>query len=137
MVDRGVREGTVEKETSRRMRKEEGMSMNVHVEAKRQAIVKGTGKEFTDRETFDLWQTSTDKTRQILASEKPEQAYIDHVLSSSSEGKYPVYREDDIFQEGDVIGYEIYNLGKEHVQELLTWIADRKSEGYTIEFYEM
>lgn len=115
------------------------MSMNLYVEAERPAtvIVKGVEKQIKDRISFDLWQTPTTTTYEILAMEDKLQGYIDFVLYNSEDRDWPIYADDDIFGQRDPIGYKTINSGKEHIQELNEWIKYCENEDYVIEWYYM
>lgn len=115
------------------------MSMNLHIEATRKVIaeVKGTPKFTTQEITFDLWQTPTSVTYSVLEMEDKLQGYIDWVDSVSEDKQWPIYADNDIFGNGNPIGYETINAGKGHIQELKEWIKYCDDEGYTIEWFYM
>lgn len=114
------------------------MSMNLYVEANREVTVNKTGKQSTQTSIFQLYQTPTKATRQILAAPDKALAYIEWVLSerSSDEVEEIFDTETNLFSDV-VIGTRIYNAGKEHVAEFQQWLNECEDEGYTVEFSEL
>ena len=110
------------------------MSTNIHINGIRQVQVIKTGEIVSQTERFRVWQTPTDVTYKIMASEDKVQAYKDWVLSISEDMEEPIYAEDDIFQVGEPIGTETYNSGKSHAAGLDAWMEMITAEGYDIEF---
>jgi len=108
------------------------MSMNICIEASREIQVVSTGKICTQTTSFDCWQTPTRITHDILDSDKPLDTYIAWVMSNCHDEQYPQYAEDDIFNDGPIVGYETHNPGREHVSQLQMWIDHSEQEGYTI-----
>lgn len=113
------------------------MSMNILITATREVTFKkkkgeqGSGLHTT---TFDAFQTPTEVTYEIVSSDNPVQAYIDWVLRECScDEKLPIYADDDIFGEGEHIGFEIYNAGMEHVQSFRKWVEQVEEEGFVVE----
>lgn len=113
------------------------MSMNLHLVAEREVTVVKTGKQRKQEIYFDLWQTPTVVTNEIMGKSDVKQAYIDWVTSMSETEKIPVYADDDLFGDHDPIGFEEVNTGVDHVTELNAWIKECENEGYEIEFYSM
>lgn len=113
------------------------MSMNLHVEAKRSVTVNKTGKGSVQVERFNLWQTPTNVTREILQSGDHLTAYINWVLEDCMVETIPQYAPEDIFCEGEIVGYIEHCAADEHVNELKEWINTMLDEGYEIEFYEL
>lgn len=113
------------------------MSMNLYVEAKRpiKFTVKGEEKETTETVYFELWQTPTQVTFDILAKENKLEAYIDWINSISETRQWPIYAKEDIFCEREPIKYETINHGTIHIEELLEWVDDCNTGGFTIEWY--
>ena len=108
------------------------MSMNIAIVASRKVIVLSTGAPETQTQRPRVWQTPTDVSYKIQASEHPLQAYRDWVLSVSTDETVSVYSEDDLFCDGEPIGFKTINNGKEHIAELEDQIAQLQSSGYTI-----
>lgn len=115
------------------------MSMNLHVEATRPTKVNVKGVEKTSQETisFDLWQTPTKVTYDILEQEDKLQAYIDWVKSISQDRQWPIYAEDDIFSQRDPIRFETVNDGDIHIEYLKEWIEYCNDEDFILEWYYM
>lgn len=109
------------------------MSMNIHITAVRDIIVSSTGEHSQQSEWFDCWQTPTEVSYTISRSENPVDCYKKWVQSVSTTRDIPIYEDDDIFGEKDVIGYEKYNPADDHIKELDDWINIHKKSGYTIE----
>jgi hypothetical protein len=105
------------------------MSMNLNVKAERAVTVNKTGKRSMQHTSFQLWQTPTNETHNMLASSDVRQAYIDWVKSKNLVEKIPVFADDDALCEGDPIGYEEVNWALEHVAEFEAWIKDCEEEG--------
>lgn len=109
------------------------MSMNLHVCAKLLADTKLGKKTIT--ESFDLWQTPTDVTRECLASGNPLEGYKKWVIKDKLIVREPIFAPDDLFGEDDPIGHEDYCAADEHLESLDKWILDH--EGWKIEWFEM
>ena len=112
------------------------MSMNIMITASRKVTFKKkNGKRGGEIQTikFNEWQTPTHITHDILASKDPAQTYIDWILRDcSNDVEIPVFAEDDIWGEGEPVGTEIFNAGKEHVEEFRAWIKDAEENGFTV-----
>ena len=109
------------------------MSTNIHFVATREVQVIKTVKIITQEIKFNEWQTPSDVTRKIMASTDPIQAYKDWILTECSiDFETNVFAEDDIFQERDPIGKEVFNAGKEHVAEFEQWIKMCAEEGFEV-----
>lgn len=106
------------------------MSMNIFLYAEIEAESK-VGKH-TIREMFDCWQTPTEVTKKILASEDKKQAYLDYVLDHNDVQKIPIFSVNDYFCEGDIVGYKNWYPGTEHMDDLNVWLEDH--EGWTIKW---
>ena len=118
------------------------MSMNLHVEATRKATVKVKGKRkiITDRVSFDLWQTPTEVTCQILSLPPVQQteAYIEWAKSVSEpyeDNAYDYEAMPDENWEYPVIGRVMINPAEEHVTEFRDWLKMCEDEDYTVKFY--
>lgn len=114
------------------------MSMNLYVDATREVTVNKTGKHSTQTSVFQVYQTPTKVTRQILAALDKALAYIEWVLAerSSDEVEEIFDTETDLFSD-KVIGTRVYNAGKQHVAEFQQWLNECEDEGYTVEFSEV
>ena len=101
------------------------MSTNIHFFGEREVQVSKTGKITT--------QTTTRVTWDIMESADKVQTYKDWVLRECSrDEEFPVYAEDDVFSEGDPIGVEIYNAGKEHLAKFEEWLKMCEEEGFEV-----
>lgn len=108
------------------------MSMNIHIDAKRDITVNKTGEETTQTYDLDVWQTPTNVSYEIVKSDNPLKAYKDWVLSIAQDTVEDVYSDDDIFCENPPISTRIYNAGKVHVRELEEEIEILQDAGYEI-----
>lgn len=113
------------------------MSMNLHVHGKRDVTVNKTGKQSIQFVGFNLWQTPTMATRQILATDNPAQAYRDWVNSDRYEYEEPVYADDDYLGEGEPIGTKIVCNADYHLANFDKFIKECEDDGYELEFYEL
>ena len=110
------------------------MSMNIYIEAVREAIAVKTGEHFKDTAVFPVWQTSTKDTTAIMAAEDRVAAYIDVIRTYGEPYEQYVFAEDDIFEEGDPISTRIVDDGADHAEYLMRWIADVTARGFDVEF---
>ena len=114
------------------------MSMNIFITASRKiTFKKKDGRRSSSIQTvvFSTYQTPTRVTYEILESTNPAQTYIDYILAECSvDEEEPVFADDDIYGEGKPVGIEIYNAGKEHVEEFKAWIAQVEEDGFTVKF---
>lgn len=113
------------------------MGMSIHIFAERECVVTKTGKKFTNQAVYGAWQTPTEATSKILASDDKIQAYKDWVLGTCQDHNEPVYAEDDIFCIGEPVGTERYNAGVEHVKDFEEWLEFTDKEGYDVFFKEI
>jgi hypothetical protein len=110
------------------------MSMNLHLVATIEATSK-VGKH-TIRDPFDLFQTPTEATDEILSHEDVMTAYLAWGEKNCNfDYTLPVYAPEDIFQQKAPVGSEIHNAWKEHLQELAQWLEEHK--GWDLEWYKM
>jgi len=109
------------------------MSTNLYVSASREVIVLKTGEPSIQSENFSVYQTPTQITYDILASDDKAQSYRDWVNSISKDEEMEVYA-DDIFEENEPVGKTVYNPWKEHIAEFDAWLSDKAAEGYDIEY---
>lgn len=110
------------------------MSTNIHIIGKRDVMVIKTGKVSEQTIKFGAYQTPTKVTFEIMKADDKVKAYKDWVLSVSVDEEQPVYADDDIFQEGEPVGTETYNYGREHLVEFDKWVKNVTDEGYEVEF---
>jgi hypothetical protein len=109
------------------------MSINIHFIATREVIVVKTGKTTIQEINFNTWQTPTKVTWEIMGSADAIQAYKDYVLCEyTQDEEILIYADDDIFGEGNPVGKNIYNSGKEHIAEFEDWLTICEEEGYTV-----
>ena len=109
------------------------MSMNLYLRAELLAATK-IGKKVI-HESFDLWQTPTDVTRDCIASGNPEDVYRQWITERRRVDKLPCYAPGDLFGEGPVVGYEEYCVADAHLDALDTWLEEHN--GWDIIWYEM
>ena len=112
------------------------MSLNLHLVGKRPITFKmgdGTeGSEIQER-VIELWQTSSDTTRQLIRAQDPIQAYKDWVMSCSQDETEPLFAEDDLFCEREPIGTWTRNPGRGHCEQITAEIEALERQGFTIE----
>lgn len=110
------------------------MSTNFHIRAHRRVQVPTTGNTEVQAIYPDVLQTPSKVTLEIMKSSDILQAYFDHVLASSKDYNEPIYEEGDIFGEKPPVGVRVVNYGKQHVEELKTYLSVLEKEGYEIDF---
>jgi hypothetical protein len=114
------------------------MSTNLHIVGTREVTVNKTGEQSIQIANFDLWQTPTKVTRSILGSEDKLQAYIDWINNDNRcVREEPIYHENDIFEEGEIIGYKSVCYSDIHIAKLKEFITVSEAKGYEIEFYSL
>lgn len=114
------------------------MSTNILIFATRKVVFKKPARVEVQKCIFNALQTPTVVTKKILASNNPVQAYADWVLTTHSvDFVVNKYNKDDIFEEGEPIGIEVYNPAKQHVDEFLDWIKAVESMDYVVKFEMM
>ena len=110
------------------------MSTNIRIFAEREIEVVKIGVKQTRRVYYRFtWPTPTEVTEKIMQSEDKKQEYIDWILSISEDEIVKVYAEDDDFEENP-IGTEVYNTGKEHINNFTAWCNYMETNGYEIKF---
>ncbi len=113
------------------------MSTNLHVNGVREVTVNKTGKLDLQFTKFDLWQTPTKVTREILASDNHAQSYRDWVNLSREEIQQPIYEKADFFEEGEIVGYKTVCYEDDHLKSFDAFIKDCEEEGYELKFYSL
>jgi len=109
------------------------MSKNIQFKATRLIQVVSSGEYETQSEFFEeIWQTPTDISYEIVSSDNDFKAYRDWVMSVSETVSEEVYAPDDLFCEGPVIGYNLVNIGEQHINLFDGWINDMQNRGFTI-----
>lgn len=108
------------------------MSTNIHIYGVRDILVIKSNKISVQSIRFEPYQTPSYATSKIMDSENKIQAYIDWVESVSYDEEVNIYAQHDIFHEGEPIGVKTHNVGKEHLDELNTWIEYAVSNNYTV-----
>lgn len=111
------------------------MSTNLHIVGTRIiTFVKPDGSlgEDLQRIKFDTWQTPTAVTRSAMISADQIGAYIEWILTMRQEQSVPIFAEDDIFGEGEPIGFETVCVADDHVQQLREWISESRDRGFKI-----
>lgn len=108
------------------------MSMNIFFEASRVIQVVKTGVTEVQKVQYQVWQTPTEITFQILRAEDPIQTYKDWVMTQSEDIEEPVFAEDDLWEEGEPVGSIMRNDAKEHIAELDQWLAAMEQGSWTV-----
>lgn len=113
------------------------MSMNIKFFATREVLVIKTNQRSTQKIEFDVWQTPTEITYDIMESQVPTEAYKAWVMSISQDEE-DIFAGDmfadlrKIFAEDAPVGKRVYNAGKEHVAKFDEWVTQCEESGYTI-----
>lgn len=108
------------------------MSTNIHFYGIRDVQVIKTGRIEQQTRQIDVWQTSSADTRAIMAQPDPVRAYARWAADRTGEVQEPKYAEDDIFCEGEPIGYETFNPGRMHAADFLKIVRMLRRDGYEI-----
>ena len=109
------------------------MSTNIHFIAHREVKVIKTNRVSTQEIKFDVFQTPTRVTHEIMTSEDRVQAYKAWVLREYSQDHViNVFAEDDVWEERDPVGERIYNAGKEHIENFEAWLKMCEEEGFEV-----
>ena len=109
------------------------MSCNIHFVAKRTIYIPSIDKDEEQEIYFNVWQTSSEETRQIQESDDHIQSYKEWVMSRNIIDQYPVYEEEDDFFCENPIGYKEINVSQEHIETFNQWLESCQENGYTIE----
>lgn len=113
------------------------MSMNIHIIATRSvSFTKPDGSAGSEPQTenFSAIQTPTAVTLSIYSSSDPAVAYLEYVKSLSLPEKIPVYAQDDIWEEGEPVGYEDYDWTAVHAEQFTDWVSNMIARGFEIKF---
>jgi hypothetical protein len=111
------------------------MSIDILINASREAITVKTGRHFTDTRTFRAWPTGQVNTMTVLFAPDPVKAYIDLCLQHNNEDRrVPIFDEDDVFEDGPPADFKIVNLSKEHVAVFEEWVKACREEDFEIHF---
>jgi hypothetical protein len=111
------------------------MSTNIHFIAERNIEVQNeSGRNIEIERVFfkNIWQTPSVVTRQIMKSNNKPQTYKDWVLSLSKDVIVPIYDGCDIFGDGPIIDYRMYNESSEHIKDFDIWLLDMEKRGFNI-----
>ena len=76
---------------------------------------------------FELIQTPSDITEKILESPSVLKSYKEYITSLDLEEVIPVYSENDILQEGEVVDYDVIKTGEKHRKELDDFLESHKN----------
>ena len=90
------------------------MSLNLEIHGVRQIVVTKTGKEDTQRISYDTWQTPSKVTKEIIASGDPVKAYCAWLLG-----------------EGWMFDA---SFAKREVASVKAWAKDALDDGYELIF---
>lgn len=110
------------------------MSMNIRIYAERQGtFVTEDGRSFpsTDRQFFQVSQTPTSVTMEIMRSETPVEAYVDWIKSNSEVEQVPVY-DPNADWDAEPTHWVPYIWGDEHINQLREWVKSHQEQGYQI-----
>ena len=121
------------------------MSINLYVSASRLATVtvKGKTKQIKDTTVFDLLQTPTALTRQVMALPSIEQK-VEAYCKWAADAMLP-YEEDIVDYDGappnvyfdyPIIGTKMVDPSAEHVAAFRAWIQFCEDEDYVVDFAE-
>ena len=120
------------------------MSMNLYIEGVREAtvVVKGKKKTITDHIEFELWQTPTKLTYEVLnlpTIEQQVEAYIRWADTVSTPYEDDIYDWDHPDENLDfpVIGRRMFYPAQEHANELRAWLQICDDEDYQVKFYTL
>lgn len=107
------------------------MSLDISVEAKVKSILKfkdGSTEESYNTARFHLLNVGTIATKNILAAEDQYTAYVKHIKKHCSHDvKVPISVGWDSEQMKEIYnGTEIWNEGKDHLEELKVWMEFHK-----------
>ena len=111
------------------------MSMNVAIIASREIFFKkknGAQGQETQTIRFNAIQTPTEVTHTIIASLSPLAAYKDYVTSLRQVELIPIFADDDLFGDGEPVGFQEYDWVEEHLKSLDAWIMHCEDQGFTI-----
>jgi hypothetical protein len=109
------------------------MSLNLNIVYKRKIIVKSTGKEETQVQYGDLWQTPTKITLEAMqkpAVQEQLEVYKQWCLKQREVVQQPVYADNDLFGDGEPISYEDYCAVDKHLEGLEKDIVMMQQQGY-------
>ena len=111
------------------------MSMNVAIIASREIFFeKKNGAQGQETQTirFNAIQTPTEVTHKIIASLSPLASYKDFVKSLRQVELIPIFADDDLFGDGEPVGFQEYDWVEEHLKSLDAWIMNCEDHGFTI-----
>lgn len=111
------------------------MSTNIHIIGTRRiTYTDGKGCQQADKQEikFPCWQTPSEVTRKIMATYSPIAEYQAWIRSQARVEKIGIYREDDIFCEGPVIGYDTLCEADIHIEKLNGWLEMCNEEGFNV-----
>ena len=108
------------------------MSINIHFRAVRDIQVIKTGEITQEFRHLGVWQTPTEVTREIMNNADPIKAYADWAAAETGDEQAPIYAEDDIWCEGEPVGFETVNVGKVAAAEFLETVKILQAEGFDI-----
>ena len=107
--------------------------MNLHLSASIEAVSK-VGKH-TILHRFDLYQTPTKVTEELLKSDDVKSAYAEWSKQFDSEEMVNEYADDDVFQEREPVRTVSYSAYRVHVAQLEAWLLEHKD--WNVEWYSM
>ena len=108
------------------------MSTNIHFYGVRDVQVIKTGCIEQQTHQISVWQTPTKDTYAILDQPDPVKAYARWAADRTGEEQELLYAKDDIFCEGEPIGYDTINPGRMHAADFLKIVRQLRRDGYEI-----
>lgn len=111
------------------------MSTNVAIIASREIFFKKKNKtqgQETQTICFNAIQTPTEVTHKIIESLSPLSSYKDFVKSLRQVELIPIFADDDLFGDGEPIGFQEYDWVEEHLKSLDAWIMHCEDQGFSI-----
>lgn len=116
------------------------MSMNIHISGVGEAIYPN-GKKYPVVEIFNVLQTPTTITNDILKSEDKLAKYKEWVmLTYGNDEQEEILDYDDWDSETSyyrVIGHKIINYGRDHCEKLDKFVEDIIEKGLILEIYSL
>jgi hypothetical protein len=111
--------------------------MNLHLDATRTVTVNKTGEQSIQTKKFFLYQTPTKVTRACLVTDNPAKAYREWVIENRYEYQEEIYAKDDLFDEGEILGYKTVCYADDHLENFDSFIKECEEGGYDLRFYEL
>lgn len=117
------------------------MSMNLCLSSSREIFNRHGESLGLQTERFDLIQTPTNVSYELVAQEDVHKAYSDWVMSNDKLDTVGVHsgtdeeRWDKEWNDAPYDYYIYWSYGVSHLKEMNEWIEDQIKQGYDIEWY--